>query len=258
MVENRSGAGGAIGADAVAKSSPDGQTLLFISSSLTTNAAVQNLPYDPAADFAPVARVTVAPKIIVVGRDFPARTMGDLLAMARERPGQLHFGTAGPADTGFFAAELLKLAAGIDMEAVAYRGISDAVREAAAGRVDLVVTTWASSRALVEAGQLRILAVAMETRDRAMPDVPTVRESGVDYVTGLWWGILAPARTPAAIVRHLNATINGVLTEPDYLRILESLGGSPAPATPEAFADLVRTELGKWRAIADRAGMVRR
>ncbi|NGM20044.1 tripartite tricarboxylate transporter substrate binding protein [Roseomonas stagni] len=256
VVENRGGAGGAIGADQVAKSAPDGYTLLFMSSSLTTNAAVQRLPYDPVADFTPIAQAAVAPMIVTVGKDSPARTMADLVRIARERPGMLRFGGAGPGDTSFFATELLKMAANLDMEAVAYRGITEAQTDAAAGRIDLVVTTLASARGLIEAGQLRLLATASAERDPRMADVPTVREAtGIDYVTGVWWGVFAPARMPPALTAAINAAVNRAMAEPQYQRVLEAGGASMAALAPEAFAARVRSEVARWTDVAKRAGV---
>jgi tripartite-type tricarboxylate transporter receptor subunit TctC len=256
VVENRAGAGGAIGADLVAKSPPDGTTLLFMSSSLTTNAAVQRLPYDPVADFTPIAQAAVAPMIVTVGKDSPARSMADLVRMARERPGQLRFGGAGPGDTSFFATELMKMAYGLDMEAVAYRGITEAQTDAAAGRIDLVVTTLASARGLLDAGQLRMLAVAAAARDPRSPDVPTAKEAtGVDFSTGVWWGVFGPARLPPAITARLNEAINRAMTEPAYQRVLEAGGAQAAPVSAEAFAAHVRAEVARWTDVAKRAGV---
>jgi tripartite-type tricarboxylate transporter receptor subunit TctC len=256
VVENRGGAGGAIGADQVAKSPPDGYTLLFMSSSLTTNAAVQRLPYDPVADFTPVAQAAVAPMIVTVGKDGPARTLADLVRIARERPGQLRFGGAGPGDTSFFATELMKMAYALDMEPVAYRGITEAQTDAAAGRIDLVVTTLASARGLLEAGQLRLLAVAAAERDPRMPEVPTAKEAtGVDYVTGVWWGVFGPAGLPAGVTTGLNEAIGRATTEPAYQRVLDIGGASAAPLSPQAFAAHVRAEVARWTEIARRAGV---
>jgi tripartite-type tricarboxylate transporter receptor subunit TctC len=256
VVENRAGAGGAIGADLVAKSAPDGYTLLFMSSSLATNAAVQRLPYDPANDFTAIAQAAVAPMIVTVGKDSPARTMADLVRIARERSGQLRFGGAGPGDTSFFATELMKMPYGLDMEAVAYRGITEAQTDAAAGRIDLVVTTLASARGLMDAGQLRVLAVASAARDPRLPDVPTAREAtGVDFVTGVWWGVFGPARMPPVLTARLNEAINKAVMEPAYQRVLEAGGASAAPLSPEAFAAHLRAEVTRWTEIARRVGV---
>jgi tripartite-type tricarboxylate transporter receptor subunit TctC len=256
VVENRGGAGGSIGADQVAKSSPDGYTLLFMSSSLTTNAAVQRLPYNPVTDFTPIAQAAVAPMIVTVGRDSPARTMADLVRIARERPGMLRFGGAGPGDTSFFATELLKMAASLDMEAVAYRGITEAQTDAAAGRIDLVVTTLASARGLLDAGQLRLLATASAARDPRMPDVPTVKEAtGIDFVTGVWWGVFGPARLPAPLTAQINAAVGRAMAEPQYQRVLEAGGAAMAPLSAEAFAAHVRSEVTRWTDVAKRAGV---
>jgi tripartite-type tricarboxylate transporter receptor subunit TctC len=256
VVENRAGAGGAIGADHVAKSPPDGYTLLFMSSSLTTNAAVQRLPYDPIADFTPVAQAAVAPMIVTVGKDSPARGLADLVRLARERPGRLRFGGAGPGDTSFFAAELMKMAYGLDMEPVAYRGITEAQTDAAAGRIDLVVTTLASARGLLDAGQLRLLAVAAAERDPRMPGVPTAKEAtGVDYVTGGWWGVFGPAGMPEVVTGRLNEAIGRAMMDPAYRRVLEVGGAAAAPVSPQAFAAHVRAEVARWTVVAHRTGV---
>jgi len=258
VVENRAGAGGAIGADLVAKSAPDGHTLLFISSSIATNAAVQPLPYDPATDFTAIARVAVAPMIVVVGRNSPARDMAGLLRLARERPGQLRFGGAGPGDTSFFSAELLKMAAGIEMEAVAYRGINEAQLDVAAGRIDLVITTLAAARSLLDAGELRLLAIAAEARDPAMQATPTVREAtGVDYATGVWWGLFAPARLPPALRAQLHAAAHQAIAEPGFQRVLTASGAASAPIPSENFQSLLTSELRRWAEVARRAGVAR-
>lgn len=255
VIENRGGAGGAIGADAVAKSAPDGYTLMFISSSLTTNAATQPLPYNPATDFTAVAHVASAPMIVAVGADFEARTLQDLLRIARAQPNRLRFGGAGPGDTSFFAGELLKQAADIQMEAVSYRGIVDAQTDVAAGRIELVVTTLASARSLIDAGRMRVLAVAAEQRDPALPNVPTAREAGLDYATGVWFGLFGPASMPAPVVARLNREVNEILRDPSYQEFLARVGATAAPLTSDEFQAKLRSEVQRWTDIARRAGV---
>jgi tripartite-type tricarboxylate transporter receptor subunit TctC len=255
VVENRAGAGGSIGADVVAKSAPDGYTLLFISSSLTTNVATQRLPYDPVADFTPVAQAAVAPMIVTVGRDHPSRDLATLIRLAREQPGRLRYGGAGPGDTSAFAAVLMTMAANVEMEGVAYRGIVDAQNDTAAGRIDVTVTTLASARALIEGGQLRVLAVAAAQRDPRLAEVPTAREAGLDYVTGVWWGVFAPARLPEALRTRLNGAINAAMPEAAYQRVLEASGAAMAAMTADAFAAHVRAEAERWATVARRAGV---
>lgn len=255
VIENRGGAGGAIGADAVAKSAPDGYTLMFISSSLTTNAATQPLPYNPATDFTAVAHVASAPMIVAVGADFEAQTLQDLLRIARAQPNRLRFGGAGPGDTSFFAGELLKQAADIQMEAVSYRGIVDAQTDVAAGRIELVVTTLASARSLIDAGRMRVLAVAAEQRDPALPNVPTAREAGLDYTTGVWFGLFGPAGMPAPVVARLNREVNEILRDASYQEFLARVGATAAPQTPDEFQAKLRSEVQRWTDIARRAGV---
>lgn len=255
VIENRGGAGGAIGADAVAKSAPDGYTLMFISSSLTTNAATQPLPYNPATDFTAVAHVASAPMIVAVGADFEAQTLQDLLRTARAQPNRLRFGGAGPGDTSFFAGELLKQAADIEMEAVSYRGIVDAQTDVAAGRIELVVTTLASARSLIDAGRMRVLAVAAEQRHPALPNVPTAREAGLDYATGVWFGLFGPAGMPAPVVARLNREVNEILRDASYQEFLARVGATAAPQTPDEFQAKLRSEVQRWTDIARRAGV---
>lgn len=258
VIENRGGAGGAIGADAVAKSAPDGYTLMFISSSLTTNAATQPLPYNPATDFTAVAHVASAPMIVAVGADFEAQTLQDLLRIARAQPNRLRFGGAGPGDTSFFAGELLKQAADIQMEAVSYRGIVDAQTDVAAGRIELVVTTLASARSLIDAGRMRVLAVAAEQRDPALPNVPTAREAGLDFTTGVWFGLFGPAAMPAPVVARLNREVNEILRDASYQEFLARVGATAAPQTPDEFEAKLRSEVQRWTDIARRAGVALR
>lgn len=258
VVENRAGAGGAIGADFVAKSAPDGHTLLFVSSSLTTNAAVQRLPYDAVTDLTAVARVAVAPMIVTVGRNFPGRTMADLVLIARERPGRVRFGTTGPGDIGFLSAQLIMTQTGTQMEPISYRGITEAQLDVAAGRVEIVVTTVASARSLLDAGELRMLAVTADRRDADFPDVPTSRESGVDVIAGLWWGVFGPASLPEAVVSRLHGAVGNVVGEPAYQRILANGGALPASDSQANFAATVRADVDRWSEVARRAGIASR
>ena len=228
---------------------------MFISSSLTTNAATQPLPYNPATDFTAVAHVASAPMIVAVGADFEAQTLQDLLRIARAQPNRLRFGGAGPGDTSFFAGELLKQAADIQMEAVSYRGIVDAQTDVAAGRIELVVTTLASARSLIDAGRMRVLAVAAEQRDPALPNVPTAREAGLDYTTGVWFGLFGPAAMPAPVVARLNREVNEILRDASYQEFLGRVGATAAPQTPDEFQAKLRSEVQRWTDIARRAGV---
>ena len=255
VVENRAGAGGAIGAEHVARSAPDGHSLLFVSSSIATSAAVQKLPYDPVADFTPVIEAAQAPMIVTVGRNFPARTLGELIAAARERPGQLRFGGAGVGDTSFFATQILNMAAGIEMEAVAYRGIMEAQLDTAAGRIEVCVTTFASARPLIEAGDLRVLAVSTPTRTSSLPEVPSARELGVDYIADVWWGLFVPARVPEPIMARLHDVAAEVMRGEAYARLSRLNGAEFVPMPQAAFAEKVRKDVTRFRDIARRAGI---
>jgi tripartite-type tricarboxylate transporter receptor subunit TctC len=255
VVENRTGAGGAIGAENVARSAPDGLSLLFVSSSIATGAAMQKLPYDPVADFTPVIEAAQAPMIVTVGRNFPARSLAELIAVARARPGQLRFGGAGIGDTSFFATQILNMAAGLEMEAVAYRGIMEAQLDTAAGRIEVCVTTLASARPLIEAGDLHVLAVSTPTRTASLPDVPSARELGVDYVTDVWWGLFAPARVPDPIAARLHNRAAEVMRGEAYARVSQINGAEFVPMSQAAFAEKVRNDVTRFRDIARRAGV---
>lgn len=255
VVDNRPGAGGTIGAAYVARADPDGSTLLFISGNFAVSAAVQRLSYDPAADFTPVFQAAEAPMIVTVGRNSPARNLQDLIRTARENPGRLRFGATGVGDVNFFATQLLAAAAGIELESVVYRGIAEAQIDLMAGRIDLVITTMASARGLIEAGETRILAASTADRSPLLPNIATAKEQGVDYVVGAWWGVFAPARVSASVIAALHAEASMVARSESFTRILETAGAAHFPITQADFATKVTTDIRNWRGIAERLGI---
>jgi tripartite-type tricarboxylate transporter receptor subunit TctC len=256
VVENRAGAGGIIGATSVARAEADGLTLLFISSNFAIGPAVQRLPYNPATDFIPVFQAAEAPMIVTVGRESTARSLRDLLRVARENPGRLRFGATGTGDVNYFASQLLATQANVAFEPVIYRGASDAQIDLVAGRIELLVTTLASARGLIDSGDVRVLAIATPERSPALPNVPTAREEGVDYVTGVWWGVFAPARVPPAAVAAFHDEAAVVARTPAFQRVLEMAGAAHVPMTQPDFAAKVMREINDWRAIAERLGIV--
>ena len=254
VVENRPGGGSTIGAQFVAASDPNGYTLLFVSSSLATSAAVQKTPYDPIKAFRAVAQVASAPFMIITRQDFPAKTVPELVALAKAEPGKINFGTSGLGDNTHLATELLATTTGIKMTAISYKGIAPALVDLMAGRTDFIITSIASIKGTV-AENLPKMAFTSARRDADFPNVPTVREYGIDYVADLWWGLFAPAGTPDAIVNKLNAEVNKIVGTPEFAQFLKNSGAVPAASTPAALQNLLTSEVVRWGDTARRAGL---
>lgn len=253
-VENRAGGGGTIGAQAVATSAPDGYTFLFISGSLATSAAVQKTPYNPVKAFDAVSQVAVAPFVILVRDGFPAKNVRELIAYAKANPGAVNYGSAGLGDSTQLATELLNNIAGIRMTAVGYKGIAPAQLDLVAGRLDLVITTMASTRGTVS-DRLPKLAFTSARRDPDFPDVPTVRESGIDYVVDVWWGTFAPAELPIPIRDRMNREIAMIVAEAEFVAFLKNNGALPAASSAQALQDLLAQDALRWTETAKRAGI---
>ena len=251
VIDNRGGAGGVLGADMAAKAAPDGYTLLMANVNFATNPAlVKNLPYDTVKDFAAVSLLATSPSVLVVHPSVPARSVRELIALARMKPGQLNYSTSGAGSTGHMAMELLKQMAGIDMVAVHYKGGGPALIDLIAGRVSPGFATILSVAPHTETGRLRALAVSTPRRSPALPDLPTVAEAGVPgYEFTGWWGVVVPARTPPAVVSKLNAELAKILALPEVRERLTREGADPAHTTPDAFAAYMRTEVTKWSKV---------
>jgi tripartite-type tricarboxylate transporter receptor subunit TctC len=252
LVENRTGAGGNIGADLVAKSPPDGYTLGI--GSVGTHAVnvtlFGKLPYDPVADFAPIALVAEADALLVVHPSVSARSVAELIALARARPGALSFASAGPGTTSHLAGELFKSMAGIDMVHIPFSGGGPALAALLGGQIDVLFETSLTVQAYAKAGKLRILAVGSEQRVRGMPDVPTLSESGFPgFSAENWYGIYAPAGTPHEIVMKLNHEIVKALSLPDVKERFASQGADLVGNTPEQHTAFLKAEMGKWKGI---------
>ena len=255
VVDNRAGGGSTVGSNVVATSAPDGYSLLFVSGSLATTAAVQKLPYDPLTAFVPVSRVASAPFVVLTREGFPAKTMPELIAYAKANPGKINYGSAGLGDSTQLATELLGNVAGIKMEPVGYKGIAPAQMDVIAGRLDLVITTVASIRGT--AGEkLPMLGFTSEARNPDYPAVPTVKEStGLDYVVDVWWGVFGPKGLPVAIRDRLNKEIAIAVADPEFGVFLKSAGAMPAPSTPALLQDLLVQDVRRWTDTARRAGI---
>lgn len=258
VVDNRAGASGAIGADMVAKSAPDGYTLL-----LASNGPVAILPslsarlaYDPVRDFAPVAQAVAMPFLFVAHPSLPVRTIRELVALARAQPGRLNYGSPGSGATTHLATELLKSMAKIDVVHVPYKGVAPASTDLMSGQVQLLAGDLSTLLPHVRSGKMRALAVTSAKRSTLISDVPTVAESGVaGYDASGWFGVLAPAATPRDIVGRLNADILRALQHPDTRERLGALGGEVAGTAPEQFGAFIRDEIAKWGRLIRAIGL---
>ncbi len=256
VVENRPGAGSAIGAAAVAQSAPDGYTLLVTSNSVAALAAVQRGGFDAARDLEAIAILVRAPFVVLVAPSFPARTIQDLVRIAKQRPGAVNYGSAGPGSNNHLAAELFNLRAGTQMQHVPYRGMAPALTDLVAGRVQVIFTTMASASGLMRDGTVRLLAYTTDQRPAGTPPAPTVRAAtGIDYAPSLWWALFGPRGLPPAVVRTLNGAANAALADPGLVRFLESEGGVPSPAAPEQAEALLREESERAKEIVAAAGI---
>lgn len=257
VVETRPGAGGTIAADAVAKASADGYTLLMGSSAeLTVGPNLYSkLSYDPLKHFAPVILVAVVPNLLVVHPSVPATTVKELVAVAKSKPGQLNFASSGNGTTGHLAGEMLKALAGIDMVHIAYKGSPPALTDTLAGQTSLMFGPIVTALPHARAGKLRALAVSSPRRSSAAPEVPTMGEAGFpDFEASIYFGISAPAGTPREIVARLNAEIGKALQVPEVRQTLLKQGAEPLGGTPEAYAAHIKTEIAKWARVVKISG----
>jgi tripartite-type tricarboxylate transporter receptor subunit TctC len=248
VVDNRPGAASNIAADLAAKSPPDGYTLFIGTVANTINATLYSkLPFDFARDFAPVALTTAAPNVLVVHPSVPAKSVKELIALAKSRPGQLNFASAGTGTAPHLSGELFNAMAGVRMVHIPYKGSPPAVTDLLAGEVALMFSPSSTVLPHVKTGRLRALAVSTATRLPSLPELPTVAESGLKgYETITWFGFVAPARTPPAVVARLNAEIVKVLALPDVRNLFASQGIETLGGTPDQFASYIRDEIAKW------------
>jgi len=251
VMENRPGAGSVIGTEAVAKSAPDGYTLLMISATQTTNETLNpNKSYQLLRDFVAVAPLMTSDLVLVVHPSVPARTLPELLALAKAKPGALNFASSGPGSNYHMAAELLKNLAGIDIVHVPYKGSSGARNDIISGQVQMMFDSVPTMSPMIQAGLVRAIATTGKSRSAILPEVPTLAEAGVPgYEASLWTGLVAPAGTPRAIVLKLNQEINAVLTRQDIKESWEKQGATPLPMTATQFQMHISAEIEKWAKV---------
>ncbi len=255
VVENRPGAGSAIGVQHVAQSQADGHTLLVTTSSVTAIAPVQGLRFDPTADLDAVALLARSPLVALVPPASPLKTLADIVRREREAPGGLHYASSGPGSTTHIMQELFNLRTGSRMVHVPYRGTAPALTDLMAGRVDVMFTTIASAAGQIRGGLLRILAYTGEGRPPGTPDAPTARAQGLDYEAGIWWGLFAPRGLPPALRAGINEAVNAILRDPPFAAHLAKEGAVPAPLAPAAFDDFLRREVATMQEVVRAAGI---
>ncbi|MEQ1773236.1 MAG: tripartite tricarboxylate transporter substrate binding protein [Burkholderiales bacterium] len=257
VIDTRAGANGIVGTELAARAAPDGYTLILIPSNHTVNASLhKKLPYDVIKDFTPISLAGSSPMVVAVHPSLPAKNIRELIAFAKARPSQLTYGSAGVGSSGHLAGALFENMTGISMTHVPYKGMSIAVTDLIGGQVSLTFGTSLSVIPQVRSGRLRALATTGAERSPALPDIPTVAESGVrGYEAGLWYGFVGPARIPADIVRRLNAEIAAVLALPEIRERLINQGVDARSTTPDEFARLLVADLERWAAVLKRAGI---
>ena len=257
VIENKAGAGTAIGAKAVASAPPDGYTLLLGTvSSQAINPAMAKVGYDPVKDFVAVAPVAAIPFVLVANPSVPANTVRDVLEMARARPGQVSYASAGAGTSNHLAGELLANSAQVSLLHVPYKGSAPALNDVLAGHVPFMFDLLATALPNIQSGKLKPIAITSRQRNPLLPNVPTAQEGGVkDYEVSAWFGVFAPAGTPAAVVTRLNADLTAIVQAPDMQKRLRDLGADPETAAPDAYGKYVRDEAGKWAGVLKKAGL---
>jgi tripartite-type tricarboxylate transporter receptor subunit TctC len=257
IIENRGGAGGSVGTEVVARAAPDGYTVLFTLSSHTINPAIfPRLTFDTVRDFDPVGSVASLPQILVANNLVPVTSVGDLIALAKARPGVLSYASVGNGSPGHLAGELMKVRAGIEMTHIPYRGGGPAVTDVIGGQVPLLWVSIPAAAPFVKAGKLRALAVSTLKRSAAFPDIPTMQEAGVaDFEVDSWYAMFVPAKTPKPVIDRLNSALNSILQDPSIREKLLAQGSEAVGGTSLALGKIVNAELPKWAKLVKDANI---
>ena len=251
VVDNRAGAAGMLATEMTARAAPDGHTLIFISSSFSMQpSSTPNLPYEPTRDFAPISLVVTTPYLLVTHPSVDARSMKDLIALAKARPGALSSATAGPGSAIHVTAELFNTMAGVNILLVPYKGVVG-ITDLIAGQVNMAFAGFAQSIAHIKSGRLKVLGISTNTRSPLMPDVPTIAESAVPgFDVSIWYGLLGPAKIPRPVLAKLHSGVAQALKAPDVRQSLTDLSLDIVGNTPEQFAFVIRTDIDKWMKLA--------
>jgi tripartite-type tricarboxylate transporter receptor subunit TctC len=251
IADNKPGGGGIIAVDAVAKAPPDGYTILFTTTAIATiSAGRKTLPYDPVKDFTPIGEIGATPLLIVVARDSPIRTLGELVSQARAKPNSITYGSGGVGSMSHLGMELLDSVANVQMLHVPYKGMAPALTDLIAGRVTTALCTFASALPLMKGGRLRGLTVTGAQRSPFAPDLPTSAEAGFPgFHIDFWWGIVAPARIPTEVAKRLNEELNAVLAEAGTRELLAREAAVPVPGPPDQFGKLVSSDIARWTSL---------
>ena len=258
VVENRPGAGGTIGTALVAKAPPDGYTLVMatIGTHAINSSLYKSMPFDAIRDFTPLTRVAMVPNVLVVNKDAPYNTVQELIAYGKANPGKLTFGSSGNGTTLHLSGELFKLRTGVQITHIPYKGSTPAIADLMGGQISMVFDNMPSVIQHIKGGRLKALGVTSSTRNAQLPDVPTIEESGVPgYEVWSWFGLLAPAGTPQAVIDKLNREIVAIIRQPDVNTRILDLGSVPTPESSAEFAAFIRAETDKWARVVKEAGV---
>ena len=258
VVENRPGASGALASDAVAKAAPDGYTLGMATSTTHVSTTILNakLPYDPVKDFVPIALIGIAPYVLTVSPSLPAKNLADVLALAKAKPKTLSYSSVGNASLGHLATELMASMAGVTLNHIPYRSTVQAVLDLSESRIDITFGLLGSTLPILRDGKIRALAITTARRASDFPDIPTMVESGLPgFEASLWFAIVAPAALPSALVGRLNREINAILEEPDVKKAFAAQVVQVELSSPEKLREQIRSDIEKWRAVANKLGI---
>lgn len=255
VIENKPGAGAIIGTETVAKSAPDGYTLLLHSASHAIAPSMYKLPYSTVRDFAPITRVAFVPNMLIIHPTVPVKNVKELIMLARSKPGTLNYSSSGNGSPAHLAGELFKLLAGIDILHIPYRGSPQAIIALLSGETAMMFSPIPIAMPHVKSGKLRVLGVTTAKRSKVLPDLPTISESGLSgYEVTQWYAMQAPAGTPKEVLAKLNGEVRRILSMPDIVERLSAQGAEPAPTTPEVLEAYIKTEIAKWAKVVKASG----